>query len=384
MNVLDYYDFTHPLDSKTLHALKAVPGFDKLLKAYMRAVSDRQIHLQNMANKVLLGPKQLPELYDLLPPICERLGIAVPPLYLELDRDVNAYTRGDNIPEITMTTGLLEHMTEEEVQVVLAHECGHILCRHMLYHTMGSIILSGGAAMFNIPGIGTAIDIAFLKWSRCSEFSADRAAAVYCGDARKVAQMAFQFAGCPKGLADQANLDAFINQAQHYEQFLNDSMWNKYLGKTQSLGNTHPLVAVRAAEIAKWGATQDFQIIVSNLNSGVWKVSAQAPGVQQGTLPATGTCPQCGMPLVPGAAFCGSCGAAAAAPAVMQAAFCSKCGTQLPPGGAFCPTCGQPQATAAQPQQFAPMPAAQPQTSTDKIRNNLQSAIMDAPDRNEG
>ena len=372
MNILDYYNFIHPLDSKALHSLHAVPGFDKVLKAYMKAFSDRVIHLQNMSSKVLLGPNQLPEIYNLLPPICEKFGIATPPLFLELSPEVSAYTRGDNIPDITISTGLLDHMTNEEIQIVLAHECGHILCRHLLYQTMCSIILSGAAPMFSFPGIGTALEIALLYWQRCSEFSADRASAVYCGDASKVAQIMFRLAGCPKGLETQGNLEIFMNQAQHYEQYLNDSTWNKYLGITQNVANTHPLVAVRAAEITKWGATQDFQIIISNLEAGVWKVSAPASNASQSPLPATTSCPKCGNPIVPGSAFCGACGTAlAASPANAPAAFCSQCGTQLPPGGAFCPTCGRPQGTLPQAQQFTPPR----QSSTDKIRNSLQSAI---------
>ena len=369
MNVIDYYDFTHELDRKALKSLQSIPGFTKLLKAYMRAFSDRQNHLMNMSSKVLLGPNQLPQLYNLLPPICERLGIATPPLYLEYDPVANAYTRGDNFPDITITTGLVEHMTEEEIQIVLAHECGHILCRHVLYQTMGSIILSGGAAILNLPGLGTALDLAFMYWMRCSEFSADRTAAVFCGDARKVAQIMFRLAGCPKELESEANLDYFMSQAAHFDEYMKDSTWNKFLGYGQYAYASHPLTAVRASEVVKWGSTQDFQIIVENLNSGVWRVSVPTAPQPSATPVSTAMCPQCGKPVAPGSAFCGSCGSPVPALPVIQNQFCAQCGTPLQPNAAFCPGCGQPQM--AQPQQFAPAP----QTSTDKIRNNMQSAM---------
>jgi len=53
-------------------------------------------------------------------------------------------------------------------------------------------------------------------------------------------------------------------------------------------------------------------------------------------------CPQCGVTVVPGAAFCQACGARLTGeekPA--PARFCIHCGAQLRPGARFCPQCGQ-------------------------------------------
>ncbi|MCL7454404.1 MAG: zinc-ribbon domain-containing protein [Anaerolineae bacterium] len=70
------------------------------------------------------------------------------------------------------------------------------------------------------------------------------------------------------------------------------------------------------------------------------------PGVAPGTVPeepATGTrCPNCGVAVVAGAAFCQSCGAPLAPkepPAPVH--FCVHCGAQLREGARFCPKCGQ-------------------------------------------
>lgn len=53
-------------------------------------------------------------------------------------------------------------------------------------------------------------------------------------------------------------------------------------------------------------------------------------------------CPSCGVAVVPGAAFCQTCGTRLVqkeSPAPVL--FCVHCGAQLREGARFCPTCGQ-------------------------------------------
>ncbi|MBM1154827.1 zinc ribbon domain-containing protein [archaeon] len=60
-----------------------------------------------------------------------------------------------------------------------------------------------------------------------------------------------------------------------------------------------------------------------------------------GAAPAARTCPQCGSVVPEGSAFCPTCGASLAAPPPAPSAqYCPHCGKQVPPGVAFCPYCG--------------------------------------------
>ena len=155
-------DFVHEDDQKALDALKSIPGFDQLIKGFMKIYSERTMKILNMSSKVRLSQEQCPQIYNLLPPVCEAFGIEVPELYLESNREPNAYTSGDTYVFITITTGLLELFSEEEVQAVLAHECGHILCHHVLYQTMGRFIMNGAAQMLGLGGlVSTALRTAF-------------------------------------------------------------------------------------------------------------------------------------------------------------------------------------------------------------------------------
>lgn len=391
MSIVDAFDFRHPLDQQTLNTLKSIPGFAKVTKAYMRLVSDRKIHLNNMSSKLLLGPNQVPEVYSLLAPVCERLGIEQPPLYIELDPTPNAYTRGDNLPEITLTSGLLEFATPEEVQVIIAHECGHILCHHVLYHQIGSAIKSGVAGAIGIPIVGDALKFAFLDWMRCSEFSADRAAGLFTGDARKVAQVMMRLSGCSQAFSNSVNLDLFMQQAGSFEEYMGDSGWNKFLGVMSYAESDHPLNAVRANEISKWMASPEVRRVVDDLDSGAFKppithfsdqvsvpdkdaINAQVQG--RG---ASAACARCGTLNNPGSGFCKQCGSPLA-----QHVFCAQCGTQNSAGASFCGGCGNRLAgvsgnTQAQANVMVQRPAKSAGSSTEKIRRSIHNARATAP-----
>ena len=128
--------FMHDSDKAALQALKAIPGFTQLLKGFMSIWNERQFQLLNMSSRLRLSEKQMSKYYDMLPPICKKLGIEIPDLYIELDVSPNSYTSGDTKPFIVMTSGLLETLPDELIPTVLAHECGHIACHHVLYSTM--------------------------------------------------------------------------------------------------------------------------------------------------------------------------------------------------------------------------------------------------------
>ena len=206
--------FTHDQDRATLQALKAIPGFTQLLKAFMKVWNERQFRIQNMSTNLRINEKMLPQYYNMLPPICEKLGIEVPELYMEMNVVPNAYTAGDTKPFIVMTSGLIKSMPPELIPTVLAHECGHIACHHVLYHTMGQLILNNAVSLLGLNELITLpLQIAFYHWMRCSEFSADRAATVCDGTSDKIVEMCMRFAGLDKDIEGLYSKEVFLEQA---------------------------------------------------------------------------------------------------------------------------------------------------------------------------
>ena len=274
--------YVHDSDRIALDALKAIPGFTPLLKAFMKVWNEKQFYIQNMSTNLRISDKQLSKYYEMLPPICEKLGIEVPELYLELDVNANAYTAGDTKPFIVITSGLLETMPEELIPTVLAHECGHIACHHVLYSTMGRIILSEAINFLGLSELAaTPIQMAFYYWMRCSELSADRAAAICDGSPDKVVEMCMRFAGFDKDINAIGNVEEFMNQAHEYVEMMKDSKWNKTLEFLMFNNRTHPLNAVRAYECNEWCKTEKYEKILEyNANS-----LGESLGVYLGEIP---------------------------------------------------------------------------------------------------
>ena len=95
-----------------------------------------------------------------------------------MDPNPNAWTFGDTKIFITITSGLVDMMTEEELDAVIAHECGHILCHHVLYHSIAHYVMDGLDSLGVLGSLGAPLQYAILYWERKSELSCDRAASI--------------------------------------------------------------------------------------------------------------------------------------------------------------------------------------------------------------
>ncbi|MDO4563820.1 MAG: M48 family metallopeptidase [Clostridia bacterium] len=283
-------DYYHEQDKQALDALKAIPGFTVALKSFMKVFNEQMMHGLNMANKVRLGSEQLPEIYRYLPPICECLGIEEPEFYLEMNPQPNAYTSGDTQVFITVTSGLLEYLEEDEIKAVIAHECGHVACRHVLYHTMASLLLSGGADFLGLGALTIPLQLALFHWQRCSEFSCDRAAAIYMQGSESVVETMIRLAGGNKAITSKIDTELYLKQAADYEKLVGTSYWNKTLQYIGLMNSTHPFLSVRASEIKKWCESDRFKSIMAYANG------------------TSAVCPKCKAAVEDGWKFCKRCG----------------------------------------------------------------------------
>ncbi|HYG77424.1 MAG TPA: M48 family metallopeptidase [Planctomycetota bacterium] len=258
-------DFVHPSDKAALEKLRAVPLFSSAVQAFMKFFPERVWHGLNMANKIRLSPRQLPELYRHLPPVCSRLGIDEPELYLEMNPFPNAYTYGDKKVFITLTSGLIDHLTETEVRAVIAHECGHIACQHVLYHTMASVFIRYGPVVFGpLSAVSLPLQYALLFWMRRSELSSDRAAAVAMGGAKPVVETMVRLAGGPKSITQNVDLALYAKQAEAYDKLM-ESDWDNFLIGTVAVHQQHPFHTVRTREIIRWCNTDHFKKVMRRL-----------------------------------------------------------------------------------------------------------------------
>jgi len=101
-----------------------------------------------MANAQEVGPNEAPELYGIVQQLAQRAGLPMPRVYIINEDQPNAFATGRS-PEhaaVAVNTGLLNHLSREEVIGVLAHELGHIKNRDTLTMTVAAT-LSGAIGM---------------------------------------------------------------------------------------------------------------------------------------------------------------------------------------------------------------------------------------------
>lgn len=158
-----------------------------------------------------LTPETNPGLYAQIHPmvqrLCQRMGIPEPKLWTLPDPSPNAFATGrnPNHASVAFTEGLLDIMSREEVEGVLAHELAHIKHRDIL---ISSIAATAGAAITSIAQMAfffggsrndddeggspigaiamlilgpIAAGLIQMAISRTREYAADRGAAEACG-----------------------------------------------------------------------------------------------------------------------------------------------------------------------------------------------------------
>ena len=222
-----------------------------------------------MSNAQEVGPNEAPELYGIVQELAQRAGLPMPRVYLIDEEQPNAFATGRN-PEnaaVAATTGLLHHLSREEVAGVMAHELSHVRHRDTLIMTIAATLsgaigmlasfggmMGGGrdsegrplvnpivaiAAMILAPLAAALVQMAI---SRGREYEADR--------------MGAEISGQPLWLASAlAKLHAGTQQSPHRAAAATPAPAHMYIanplsaGGLRSLFSTHPPMEERNARL---------------------------------------------------------------------------------------------------------------------------------------
>jgi heat shock protein HtpX len=165
--------------------------------------SDRMVLSMYGAREV--DARTAPTYYGIVQQLADRAGLPMPKVYIIENDQPNAFATGRNPDNaaVAATTGLLRHLSTEEIAGVMAHELAHVRNRDTLIMTItatiaGAISMLATFAMFfggnrnnNPLGlIGTilvmilapiAAALVQMAISRTREYSADAAGAEICG-----------------------------------------------------------------------------------------------------------------------------------------------------------------------------------------------------------
>jgi Zn-dependent protease with chaperone function len=203
----------------------------------------------------------VPEVWASHRAACARLDLPeIPDLYLTQFPITNAAAIGADRPVVLLNSRTVEVLDPDELRTVLGHEAGHILSGHVLYRTALMILLSIGTRglplMAGLPLL--AVRLALLEWFRASELSCDRAATLVNRDPLVTCRTMMVLASGVK--SSKLNLDAFIRQANDYEEW--EPGWDRMSRLRTELGQTHAAPVRRVSQLLKWVRSGDYDRIM--------------------------------------------------------------------------------------------------------------------------
>jgi Zn-dependent protease with chaperone function len=250
--------FQHPADRGASAALKAIPHLDKVVRKLIELGYERALRQSYLGSSVRLSEEQLGEVWREHALAYATLDMAdVPDLYLTQVPAPNAMTIGARRPIVVVQSGLVRLLDAPERRAVFAHEAAHVLADHQLYRT-ALVILVGLTRTARLPLPLTPVRTALLEWSRATELSSDRAAALVTRDPLVVCRTLMSLAG--GAMVDELDLDVFMRQGLDYTE--GSGGLERLTRLMLDLGVTHPLPVRRAHELMEWVRSGEFDRIV--------------------------------------------------------------------------------------------------------------------------
>ncbi len=253
--------YEHPADRAATAALGSIPMLDYVVRKLIEFGYERALRQTYLGASVRLGTDQLPAIWTRYQHVLSVLDMPEEyDLYLTAEPIANAMAIGAGKPILVLNSATVELLDVEQLEAVIAHEVGHILSDHVLYRTALQILLRlGSQRLPMVAGMPLlAVQHALLEWSRATELTCDRAAAIVTRDPRVVCKMLMTMSGGAK--ADDLNLDAFMRQAMEYTE--SGEGLDRLQRLLTDLRQTHSLPVKRVHELLAWVRDGEYDRIV--------------------------------------------------------------------------------------------------------------------------
>ncbi|WP_435359926.1 zinc metalloprotease HtpX [Haloarchaeobius sp. DFWS5] len=186
-----------------------------------------------------VSEEEYPRLHATVQRLSQQADIPKPKIAVVDSRNPNAFATGRSQKHaaVAVTTGIMNTLSDEELEGVLAHELAHIKNRDVMVMTIASFLSTiaflvvrwgawfGGGRNRNNGGVFVAIGVSLVVWilsylliralSRYREFAADRGGAIITGKPAALASALQTISGemhkVPKeDIREQAEMNAFF------------------------------------------------------------------------------------------------------------------------------------------------------------------------------
>lgn len=234
----------------------------------MGGMIEQVIFLDNLSNSIRVGQSQLPRIFQSLIEAKSILGLEDVPvdLYVRQNPVPNAYTMAmqGKRPFIVIHSSLVELLTPEELQAVIAHELGHLKCEHGVWITLANLLPALATLLPLVgPVVADRLDGSIRRWLQAAELTCDRAALLVAQDPRVVVSVIMKLTGGSPSFARDMNPDAFLRQARDFEEASAATWMGQQTLRQLTRSLSHPLPVIRARELDAWARSEEYRRLLA-------------------------------------------------------------------------------------------------------------------------
>lgn len=297
-------------DGKAMAVLRSITPLTMAAQVVSDKVGRRWI--ETMFNGVLLGEKQLPQVYFQAVHAARILGMSyMPAVYVtgELMWDCRTYG-SDKDSFILMGSALATNFRGPELLFLFAREMGHCRTGHALWKTVIRFLVgeqrakSGimGGGLFGALGkvlsptalISETIEVPLMAWARQAEITADRAGMLALGNEEIVRRVLLSWSLKSPILQRQINVQEWLKQ-----QAGNDDDMTKL---SELINSTTPYITRRLKLLSQFAASPELNRWRSVIQQYTAKLKPQDDSKKAEDIRLK--CASCGTPMrIPGKVF---------------------------------------------------------------------------------
>ncbi|MEP6947280.1 MAG: M48 family metallopeptidase [Acidobacteriota bacterium] len=279
---VDAAAFAWAADAKAMAALRKITPLNAAAKAVSEKVGRRWVEVA--FNGVLLGEKQLPQIYGQAVRSARILGMShMPDVYISGDRAWDCLTFGtDRDSFIILGSALAGNFQGVDLLFLLAREMGHCRAGHALWKTVIRFFLgeqgpskgfmAGGifnAIMSPTHLIGGAMEMPLLAWARQAEITADRAGLLAVGSEEVARRVLLSWTLRSSVMFKQLNIEEWINQ-----QDVEDDAYTKLSEVTTS---STPYIGPRLKLLAQYARSPELKHYLTAISESIRRAAPPPP-----------------------------------------------------------------------------------------------------------
>ena len=225
-------------------------GLDDILEHFIASGGVGPHYEMVLSTQLRLTPLLAPRLVPLMTEVRDQLQFEEPiDLFVQPDAEINAFAlhsvhEGDP-HAISLTSGLVQAMSDDELRFVLGHELGHLAYRHYRARLLDVAVGEDASGDSRLPAL---LRRRLGSWDRLAELSADRSGfAAAHGKLEPIVSAFFKMAS---GLGPEHlrfDIEAFLGQLDALQKMKRKEMLSSF---------SHPVTPVRVRALQLFGEAE--------------------------------------------------------------------------------------------------------------------------------